>query len=284
MDKARAPAPTIYEYLDYRHFLADLFESLRADDSSMSFRSFARMAGSSSPNYLQLIRDRKLNIGAGAIHALSRALHLPAKERKYLEYLAAFDHAKTHEEKDRWFRIILIAREYTSVRSLDKKQYDLFSHWYIPVIRELLVQPSLKGDPARIGEAIIPPVSTAKVRKAIDLLVSLGLVVATGDGGWAQAARAVSTPSEVLSLAVTTYHKKVIELAGKAIERFAPDERDIRSVTLGVSREGYAEVKMRMEAFWKELLAFSETQKTADRVYQVNLQLFPMSITEVDPE
>ncbi len=284
MNKAVAPAPSIYAYLDYRHYLSDLFISLKANDPSFSFRSFARMAGSSSPNYLQLIRDRRLNIGTSGIHALSQALRCPAKERKYLEYLVAFDHAKTHDEKDRYFRFILHAREYNSVRPLDKKQYELFSHWYIPVIRELLVMPAFKGDPARIGGAILPPVSAAKVRKAIDLLVALGLIVHAAPGVWAQSDRVVSTPSEVLSLAITTYHKKVIELAGKAIERFGADERDFRSVTLGVSREGYAEVKMRMEAFWKELLAFSETQKAADRVYQVNVQAFPISISEAEAE
>jgi len=283
MEKAVA-APVIYAYLDYRHYLNDCFASLKAKDPSLSFRSFARMAGSSSPNFLQLIRDRKLNIGIAGVHALSKTMGLSAKERKYFEYLAAFDHAKTHEEKDRYFRLILQSREYTAIRSLDKKQYDLFSHWYIPVIRELLVLPSLGGDPARIGAAIIPPVSPAKVRKAIDLLVALGLIVPTPEGAWAQASGAVSTPSEVLSLAVTSYHKKVIGLAGEAIELFSADERDIRSVTIGVSRDGYDEVKKRMEAFWKELLAFSETQKAGDRVYQVNLQVFPMSISRVDGE
>jgi uncharacterized protein (TIGR02147 family) len=283
MDKA-VTFPAIYEYLDYRHYLNDSFESLKAKDPSLSFRSFAKMAGSSSPNFLQLIRDRKLNIGIAGIHALSGALRLSAKEKKYFGYLVAFDHAKTHGEKDRYFRLILQSREYTAIRSLDKKQYDLFSHWYIPVVRELLVLPSLGGDPARIGASIVPPVSTAKVRKAIELLVQLGLVVQTGAGGWAQASGAVSTPSEVLSLAVTSYHKKVIGLAGEAIELFSADERDIRSATIGVSREGYAEVKKRMEAFWKELLAYSETQKAGDRVYQVNLQVFPMSVSRVDGE
>jgi uncharacterized protein (TIGR02147 family) len=283
MDNAVNPAPSIYSYLDYRHYFSDVFVLLKAKDRSFSFRSFARMAGSTSPNYLQLIRDRKLNVGAAGVHAISQALRFTAKERRYLEYLVAFDHAKTHDEKDRYFKLILLAREAHSIRPLDKKQYELFSHWYIPVIRELLVMPSFKGDPALIGDAILPPVSAAKVRKAINLLEMLGLIIRTAEG-WAQSERAVSTPSEVFSLAVTTYHKKVIELAGRSIEGFPASERDIRSVTLGVSREGYEEVKARMEAFWRELLALSETQKAADRVYQVNMQAFPLSKAKDVPE
>jgi uncharacterized protein (TIGR02147 family) len=276
--------PNIYTYLDYRHYLNDLFASLRDAKPSFSFRAFAKMAGSSSPNYLQLIRDRKLNIRLSGIHALSQAVKLTIRERRFFEYLAAFDHAKTHDEKDRYFRSILQAREYREIRTLDREQYELFSHWYIPVIRELITSPCCSGDPVRIGETIVPPVSPAKVRKAVRVLESLGLIRRNGDGVWTQTDRVVSTPSEVLSFAVMTYHKNVIALGRDALDRFGPEERDVRSVTVGVSEGGYAEVKKRTEAFWKEILAFSATEKAADRVYQINLQLFPMSKSKAKGE
>lgn len=269
--------PNIYTYLDYRHYLGDLFLSLKEADPSFSFRSFARMAGSSSPNFLQLIRDRKLNIQQSGVRALSQTLRFSAKERRFLEYLTAFDHAKTHEEKDRCFRSIILAREYKHIRTLQRSQYELFSHWYVPVVRELVNDRRGGGDPAWIGKRIVPPVSPAKVKKAIGLLESLGLIRRSSSGAWEQTDRTVSTPSEVLSLAVTTYHKNVIALAREALERFGSGERDFRSVTIGVPEEGYAEVKNRMEAFWKELLAFAGTQDRAGRVYQVNMQLFPLS-------
>ncbi|MBN1129907.1 MAG: TIGR02147 family protein [Chitinispirillaceae bacterium] len=267
----------IYTYLDYRHYLTDLFRALKEESPSFSFRSFAKMAGSSSPNFLQLIQARKLNIQSAGIHALSQNLKLTRKERNYFEYLVDFDHAKTHEEKDRFFQQILLAKEYKQIQTLDKSQYELFSHWYIPVIRELVVRHDYNGDPSWIGEKIVPPVSPAKVKKGIAVLSSLGLIRSEGDNRWVHTDRIVSTPSEVLSVAVTTYHKSVLGLAREAIERFPPEERDIRSVTIGISNEGYGEVKKRLEAFWKELLAYAETQKNANRIFQVNMQLFPLS-------
>jgi uncharacterized protein (TIGR02147 family) len=235
------------------------------------------MAGSSSPNFLRLIESRKLNIQPSGIHALSHSLKLTAKERAYLEYMVAFDHAKTHDEKDRYFRLILSTRDYKMIKTLDKGQYELFSHWYFPVIRELITSASYPDDPAWIGGKIVPVVSTAKVKKAVAILESLGLIRRKENGTWEQTQRVVSTPSEVLSIAVTTYHKGVIALAAEAIERFKADERDIRSVTLGVSQTGFTEVKRRMEAFWKELLSYADTQKTSDRIYQINMQVFPVS-------
>ena len=267
----------IYTYLDYRHFLTDLFNELKSEDDSFSFRSFAKMAGSSSPNFLQLIQARKLNIQTAGIHTLSQSLKLKRKERSYFEYMVEFDHAKTHEEKDRYFRQMLLAKEYKQIQTLDKSQYELFSHWYIPVIRELIVSPRFTGNPEWIGEQIIPPVSPAKIKKGIAVLSSLGLIRKEENGTWVHTDRVVSTPSEVLSVAVATYHKNVLGLAREAIERFSSEERDIRSVTFGVSVEEYAEVKKRLETFWKELLVYAETQENVDRIFQVNMQLFPLS-------
>jgi uncharacterized protein (TIGR02147 family) len=267
----------IYTYLDYRHYLADLFNEFKQENPTFSFRAFAKMAGSSSPNFLQLIQARKLNIQTAGIHALSQSLKLTRKERSYFEYMVEFDHAKTHEEKDRFFRLILLAKEYKQIQTLDKSQYELFSHWYIPIIRELIVDPDFNGDPERIGEWIIPAVSSAKVKKGIAVLSALGLIRRDENGMWVHTDKVVSTPSEVLSVAVATYHKSVLGLAHDSIERFTPEVRDIRSVTMGLSAEGYTEIKKRLESFWKELLAYAETQKNVDQVFQVNMQLFPLS-------
>jgi uncharacterized protein (TIGR02147 family) len=270
--------PSVFDYIDYRHYLTDLCESLRREDSSVSYRSFARMAGSSSPNFLQLIRDRKLNIGDEQLGQLMRALAMPRREQKYLQSMVAFDHAKNHKSKDALFRQMINTRQYSSIKQLHKEQYEFFSHWYIPVVRELITHPDYPDDPAWIADQIVPPVSPAKVKQSIALLEKLNMIKRCEPGGrWEQTEAVVSTRSEVLSLAVTNYHKEVIGFGRAALERFDSRERDIRGLTLGLTAEGYKEVKSRLEATWREILAYAETQQKAERIYQLNFQLFPLS-------
>jgi uncharacterized protein (TIGR02147 family) len=273
--------PDIYQYLDYRQYLVDVAEALRAQNPSFSYRAFARMAGHSSPNYLQLIRDRKLSVREEAIPRLVAALGLRKREADYLRTLIGFDHAATHEEKDEAFRAILNNRRYRSIKTLTKAQYEYFAHWYMPVVRELVIHPDYPDDPAWIAKRIIPPISEAKARKAVELLQKLGLIRRSTHGGdWEQAERVISTPAQVLSLAVARYHADMIRLGAEAIGRFKSADRDIRSVTLGLTPKGYREVKARMQAFWKELLAYAEMQRAPDGVYQINMQMFPMSRRE----
>jgi uncharacterized protein (TIGR02147 family) len=270
--------PDIFLYLDYRQYLTDLYAIIQKSSPGISMRAFARMAGSSSPNYLQLIRDRKLNIGLAEARTLAQKLGLKKKETKFLLTLILFDHAKTHEEKDRYFQEILRRREYKSIKTLTREQYDYFSHWYIPVIRELFTHPEYPGDPAWIGNRIVPSVSPGKVRKGIATLKALHLVeLDPASGRWIQNERVISTPSEVLSVAVMRYHKDMLTLAQTALGRFRSHERDIRSITLGLSVEQFAIVKKRLEAVWKELLDFSEQAEKPERVCQLQMSLFPLT-------
>ncbi len=269
--------PSIYLYVDYRQYLADVLESLKQSDSTVGFRSIARMAGSSSPNFLQLILSRKLSISDSQRESLCKELALSAKDSQYFQILCEFDHAKTHTEKDSYFHKIMMTREYRQIRTIENRQYEYFSNWYNPVIRELVLSPVYPGDPEWIVERIVPDVSPVKVRKSIELLESLALIRRREDGKYEADDKTISTPSQVLSVAVVKYHKSVIELGRESIERFKSKERDIRSVTIGLDAKGFEELKSKMEAFWKELLAWADAEKSDGTVAQVNLQLFPLT-------
>ncbi|MBN1982546.1 MAG: TIGR02147 family protein [Chitinivibrionales bacterium] len=271
--------PSIYKYLDYRQYLTDTFITLKGIRPSFSYRSFSRMAESTSPNFFKQITSRKLNISLTQVKALSHALSLNESELHYFETIVSFDHAKTHEEKDKYFQRILIAREVYSPKILEKQQYEYLSHWYYPVIRELVTHSLYPDDPTWIATQIIPQITSSKVKKAIQLLETLNLIVRKEDqSGWKLVDTTIGTPAQVISMAVIAYHKNMIMRALESIERFDATSRDIRALTIGTSEEGFQILKKRMEAFWKELSVFAGNQQCIDIVAQINLQLFPIAI------
>jgi uncharacterized protein (TIGR02147 family) len=73
------------------------------------------------------------------------------------------------------------------------------------------------------------------------------------------------------------YHLDTIELGRDSLSRFKADQRDIRSVTLGIPESKIKELKSRVEAFWSDLLAFANESGDVEKVMQVNIQMFPMS-------
>lgn len=272
-----APKPDIFAYLDYRAFLKDAFEMRKARAPGLSYRSFAKHAGYSSPNFLQNVIQGERNLSSTYTIVTARAFKLNKQETEFFRDLVGYAQARSVDEKNLFYQKILANKRYATAKTLDKGQYEFFSHWYVPVVRELLTHPACEGA-AWIAERIFPRIKTSQVESARDLLERLGLIRRDeASGRWQLSDPVITTAPEVSDLALRNYHMAAIQLAHDSLKVFGPSERDIRSVTIGLSRSAYVELKAKLEAVWKDVLDFAGTQENAEAVYQVNLQMFPLT-------
>lgn len=278
MPSENVKLPSVFGYLDYRKFLADAFKAFQEADPKYSYRQFARDAGYGSPNFLQQLKtgSRKLNLMA--LEGTVRALKLNKKETEYLRILVSFDEARSFEERERYYQSLLRMRSREAVKPLEHKQFQYFSQWYHPVVRELVVLEEFGGDPERIAAQIVPAVGGSQVEKSIALLEELGLIRKdAATGRWVQAESIVSTSSEVSSIALKGFHKRMIQLSGESLDRFSGKERDVRGLTLALTAEGYARAKAKIESLWEEIIVMAQKERNPEKVFQVNFQIFPVS-------
>lgn len=270
--------PNVYNYIDYRLFILDTATSLNKNDPSFSFSDLARVVGADSPDFLRQIRDRVFDLPDAAIGTLAEYLGFDSDALQYFATIVAFDRAKTNHAKDDFLKKILRSKEFSVARELREDQYRFFSRWYMPVIRELIISPHYGDNPAWIASHLVPEVTEDEVKEAIEILVALDLVYRDVETGkWHQKDSVVKTSAEVRGSAIAEYHSKVIKLGTESIERFTSDQRDLRALTLSLSKEEFRNLKKRIESIWQELLSYANTDEKADRVYQVNLQCFPVS-------
>ena len=270
--------PDIFTYLDYRAFLRDAFASLQTAAPRLSYRTFAKKAGFSSPNFLQQVIQGNRTLSSTNAIAASKAFKLNRAETEFFQNLVGYGQARSLDEKNLFYQKILKNKRYTAVKTLDKSQYEFFSQWYIPVVRELMTHPGFSGESGWIAERIFPKVTAAQVESAREVLLRLGLVrQPEAGGGWKLVDPVISTDSDATHLAMRNYHRAAIQLAHDSLKTFSQSERDVRSVTIGLTHAAFAELKAKMETVWKEVLDFAGSQENAEAVYQVNLQLFPLT-------
>lgn len=276
-NKNKTERPSIFDYLDYRIFLKDIFNFKKQNNSLYSYRVFAGKAGFSSPNFLKLIIDGKRNLSNEGVGKVARGFELKKQERDYFENLVYMNQASNHAEKDHYYKKMMTVNGYLKSHKLDKAGYAYFSKWYYPAIREIAVFRDRNITPDEIAQSLNPGITAREAEKALDVLQELGLIMRNKEGLWEQADSVVSTGPEVKSLIITNYHKEMMKLGMEAIERYPSDERDISAVILSVKKEKFTEFKQKIIAFRKELLKLACEDKDPDQVIQINIQAFPLT-------
>ncbi len=277
-DLVEQPLPDIYTYNEYRIFLKDSFEALKANSKKLSYRTFAKNAGFSSPNFLQMVIQGKRSFNFTHSIAVAKVFKLNKQESEFFQNLVGYDQAKSFDEKNTYYQKILRNKRYTTIKALDKSQYEFFSHWYIPAVRELMTHDDFKNNSSWIADKIYPRITVSQVESARTILQKLNLIAFDEIiQKWKFSNSVIRSESESSHLGLRNYHKSGIQLAQQALEKLDSNQRDIRSVTLGLPKSAFKDLKSRIESFWIELMDFAGSQTQTEEVYQINLQLFPLS-------
>lgn len=267
----------IFEYLNYREYLADYYAEKKARHACYSYRLFSRKAGFKSPNFLKLVILGQRNLSKDSVFKFCRALGLNRRESEYFENLVFFNQSKSLEEKNAYLSNLMKFRGRVDPRRVEQSEYAYFSRWYHPVVRELVSAVDFGDNFKELARAVVPSITAAEARRSVELLLDLGFVERLSDGGYRKTAASLTTGRQVRSVAVANYHKEMMRLASESIERFGAGQRDVESVTVSVSEDSYKAMMEKANAFLMEMLKIAEADKNNERVVQVNMQVFPLT-------
>lgn len=273
-------APDVFCYRQYRQYLRDFYAYMKSEKRGFSLRSFSEAAGIGSSNYLKLVMDGDRNLSPEMAQRFARACGLSAEPSKYFCTLVAFNQATETHERDRAYEQLLSFPQHHQVHRLDAAYADYYRKWYIPAVRELCAHSGFQEDPHWIGRKLRPTVASSSVKKALSVLIELGMLVRHPDGGLRQASPSVEADERPLAHHVKGFQRTMMEKAIEALDRWPQREREIGSLTLCLSESQYEELLRRVAAFRNSLFKEFQSDADAERVVQVNLQAFPLSAAE----
>lgn len=275
---------SIFQYTDYRAFLRDYYNSRK--DTGYSFRQMNSDLGFSSPNYLKLIMDGERHIGRNSIPAIISGLKMLKTEGEYFSYLLFFAKAKTDVDRNFYFGQIARIRRGKLVGDITPDQLSWYSSWYNPIIRELAVGKKYEDiDFSELGKSVSPSIDSRQARRSVDLLLELAFLLTDEQGIIRQADPVIHAADQLGITAIKQYHSKMIELGKESIDRYPSEKREISTVTARISESGFARIKERIQEFRQEILTMIHDDTDVDRVVQINMQMFPVSLfPEADNE
>ena len=265
----------ITAYQDYRKYMREYYEE-RKRSSSFSWREFSRAAGFSSPNYLQLVCEGKSRVSKKGIEGVADAMELEGVDRDYFRAMVLFGDAKSDEKKMQAFgEMQRIAKE-NRLRVVDAETFRYFESWVNPVIRELApIMPGAK--PLELARRCYPVVSATDVRYALDFMTHADFLEKVGEDTYRQTEKVVTGSSEAIPLALRSMNRQMAKFATSAIDNVPPEDRYITGATMGLSETTYRWLVQKLETLRQQVVAMAAKEKEYDKVYRLNLQLFPLT-------
>ena len=272
-----SPRKSVFDYTDYRRYLREYYAWAKAHQRGFSHRAFMGKTGMSGPNYFKRVMDGVHNLTDNSIPKFAAALGLAEPEAEYFKHLVYFNQADTLEAKDKYFGILMDLKSPHSHHLLEKAQYEYYRDWYNIAIREMLAFFRYDGNAAEMGKRLAPPIPPKQVKRAIRLLEELGLAEKGEDGAYRATSKFILTDPDVQSLLIPKFHQAMTRMAGEAITRFPKEERYFSSSTVSLSEKTYQEIIELIRATRKEALRKVGEDPAPDRVYHLNMQLFPLT-------
>lgn len=267
----------IYTYIDYRKYLADYYQEKKNSTRHFSYRYFAQRANIKSPAFLKDVILGKRNLTSDVTEKCIAALNLNKKESRFFRHLVLFNQAKSSAEKQDAYSVMLSMMNSVNEHQLTKKQYIYFEKWYYSVIRELLCIYDFKDNFELIAQSVYPPITPAEARKAVALLSDLALIVRQADNTYKQQDLAITSDDPMVALARRSFNSEMLMLAKNANETIPASQRNISGITMGISRACYDVLLAEMAAFKERIKAIVNQDTSSTHVYQLNMQLFPLS-------
>jgi uncharacterized protein (TIGR02147 family) len=281
------PQPVLGEYTDFRQYLKDMYEFKRVTEGTglraYSYTNFSAAADIKSPNYLKLIIEGRRNLSEDMILKFAKALRLNREETIEFKALVLYGQATEAVDRNQYLKDLseLRARKELQSGLIDQKAWDKVPDWVGWVLYAMADQKDVRFEPEDLQRLFRIKANTEEIKDNLRKLTESGDFVkdaVTGD---------VSKPREMIEapqgLPVALIRKLQAELIYLGIEslfRDSPKDREFGGMTMAMTQAEFEQVRFEVRQLRKRLqkdLAVKRKTSKGDRVYQLNIQLFPVT-------
>ncbi len=266
---------SIYEYLDYTLFLKEYIESEKEKKPYFSYRYLAEKIGVDASNIAKVVAGKR-HLSKSAVTSLATLCRFNKRELQY--FTALMELSRTEADDDREKIIQKLAKIKTvQPYTIEEPQYEYYSKWYHSAILALLYFFDFKDDYHFLASKLEPTITPEEAQRSIDLLFQLNLVRRDESGILRHTQNLISTGEKWRSLAIATFQRETLNLALRSLDHHSSVERDISTLTVTASRDDILKIKEITARYRKDVLRIIEESEQSEAVYQLNIQLFPLT-------
>jgi uncharacterized protein (TIGR02147 family) len=265
----------LFIYTDYRKFLRDFFDECRKNKSFLSLRYYAGKLGLDPGNFVKILNSER-HLSRKTIQRTIDFLKLSKREGDYFRTLVAFAKAKKQSDiKGHFERLAAMKRiepfEITSAMA------EIYRAWYYTAVAGLLSYYPFNGDYIALARQLAPSITVKQAKESIRLLTRTGIIKKDSEGHLRPVHDLMTTGDKWHAAAIHEYQRESIKCAELALDEMPQSMRDISTVSFAVNEEDFKEICSLAKDFRSSVMRIARESENADRVCQVNIQIFPLT-------
>lgn len=278
--------PNLSEYMDYRLYLADFYlakkSQTRTSIRPYSYAIFSAAADIKSPNYLKMIIEGKRNLSLDMVAKFARACGLNKAQSEELRLLVIFNQAEDPADRNYALKQLSEYRVEQKLKlgQLDRKVFEKVPNWIGWIIYAMVDQEGVSFESAQLKDLLRGKASEAEINEALENLLKSGELVRDEATGKVMKGKPSEAPDEIPSALVRKLQMQLMYLGLESLYQDGAGEREFGSLTLSLTAKEFEEIKFKLRQMRKALHKDNSIARLAgkgERVYQLNLQLFPVS-------
>lgn len=263
--------------MSYREILKEEFDLRSKRNPSYSLRAFAQ-ALEFPVSKLSEVLNGKRGLSSQSAEKISKKLQLSKTEAEFFIKSVQSLHGRSQTTRVLAKSELKRLAHLQSHKEIELEKFKVITHWVHFAIMELSTLPSFRSDHLWIAKRL--KVESKLIDEAIERLLKLKLMARDKKGRYFQTEEDLATVSDIPSKSIRAYHHQMLELAKTSLEVHKVTERDFSSLSFAIDSSRIDEAKKVLRKFRRKFVKDFSTNPENDRVYALNLQLFPLDYTE----
>jgi uncharacterized protein (TIGR02147 family) len=282
-------APHVSDYMDFRSYLAGFLDFKRKQTASdirpYSYATFSAGANIKSPNYLKMIIEGKRNLSPDMILKFAKALGLNKELTEDFELLVSYGQSMDSADRNMFLKKLSEHRVQVKLRTgeIDQKTWDKIPSWAAWVIYAMVDQEGVRYDIKTLKDLLRGKASEDEIEQALASLFKSGELAIDPDTQEVKKARSLIESSEDVPVAlVRKLQAQLMYLGLESLYQDSASDREFGTLTLSLTKHEFEEVKFKLRQMRKQIHkdnSIARMTSKGDRVYQMNIQLFPVTNT-----
>ncbi|HRO65957.1 MAG TPA: TIGR02147 family protein [Pseudobdellovibrionaceae bacterium] len=279
--------PNLADYMDYRQFLTDWYQHRRKLTQSeirpYNYQMFSAAANIKSPNYLKMIIEGRRNLSDDMIGKFGKALGFNKEQTEEFRHLVHSNQSSDPVDRNVSLKKLSELRVERKLRSgeIDRKTWEKIPNWVAWVVYAMVDQEGVKFDIPTLKRLLRGKATESEIEDSLNGLLAGGELVRDEKTGEIMKSRhVIESPEDVPVALVRKLQAQLMLLGLESLYQDAATEREFGTLTLSMTKAEFEEVKFKLRQLRKSVHkdnAIARGKEPGERVYQLNIQLFPVS-------